>query len=103
MVEQQASFLQHQGEAVLPVSLCMEQRPGIPQGFKLQQDHFLPRRARPHAQSVDQAAAAIKAGHILSCGIEGGPLLTKRHTVLGLNILNYSGHVGRMLNKTPNV
>lgn len=103
MVEQQASFLQHQGEAVLPVSLCMEQRPGIPQGFKLQQDDFLPRRARPHAQSVDQAAAAIKAGHILSCGIEGGPLLTQRHTVLGFNILNYGGHVGRMLNKSPNV
>lgn len=72
VVEQQASFLQHQGEAVLPVSLCMEQRPGIPQGFKLQRDDFLPRRARPHAQSVDQAAAAIKAGHIMSCGIEGG-------------------------------
>lgn len=101
VVEQQASFLQHQGEAVLPVSLCMEQRPGIPQGFKLQRDHFLPRRARPHAQSVDQAAAAIKAGHIMSCGIEGGPLLTKRHTVLGFNIFELQWTCGQNVKQNP--
>lgn len=104
MVEQQASLLQHQGEAVLPVSLCVEQRPRVPQGLKLERDDLLPRRARPHTQSVDQAAAAIKAGHIMSCEIEvgeGGGGITNANThpllvILGFNIWNYSGHVGGM-------
>lgn len=69
VVEQQASFLQHQGEAVVAMSLRVEQGPRILQGFKLQRDDLLPRRARPHTQPVDQAAAAIKAGHIRSCKI----------------------------------
>lgn len=72
MVEQQTTLLQHQGEAVVPDSLCMQHRPGILQGFELEGDDLLPRRARPHAQSVDQAATAIKAGHIMSCSAEVG-------------------------------
>lgn len=77
MVKQQASFLQHQGEAVPPLSLCVQQRPGVLQGFKLQRHNLLSRRARPHVQPVDQTAAAIKAGHILSWETE-----TPRHTLI---------------------
>lgn len=81
----------------------MEQRPGIPQGFKLQRDDFLPRRARPHAQSVDQAAAAIKAGHIMSCGIDGGggggALLTQRHTWIQYFELQWT--CGRNVKQNP--
>lgn len=66
MVEQQPSLLQHQSEAGISLSLCMKQRPRIRQGFELQRDDLHPRPARPHAASVEQAAAAVKVGHVRS-------------------------------------
>lgn len=68
VVEQQLSILQHQSEALVSLTLCMEQHPRILQGFKLQRDDILLGPARPHAEPVDQTAAAIKVGHVRSFG-----------------------------------
>lgn len=99
MVEQQPSFLQHQSEAVVSLSLCMEQHPRILQGFKLQRDDLLPHQAQPHTQPVDQAAAAIKAGHIRGYGTRKSRWkridlhTTEIHFFLQLQIYQFKLHI----------
>lgn len=59
--QQQPPSLQLQAEAESsPPALRAQQRPGVPQGFKLQGDDLSDRPPCPRARSVQQAAAAVQ-------------------------------------------
>ena len=64
--QQKLSSLQLQTEAESCLSLCVQQCPTIPQGFKLQRDNLSGRPLRSGTQSVHQtaSAAAVQTHHI---------------------------------------
>lgn len=62
--QEKLSFLELQGEAVLALSLCVKQYPGVPQGFKLQREALLWRLPQLETQPVEEAAAAVEVHHV---------------------------------------
>lgn len=62
--QEELSFLQLKGEAVLAVSLCVQQYPRVPQGFKFQRDALQRHLSRPGTQPEEEAAAAVEAHHV---------------------------------------
>lgn len=62
--QEKLSSVQLKAEAVPALSLRVKKDPRVAQGLELQRDAARGRSLRPHTQTVEKAAAAIKTHHI---------------------------------------